>query len=249
MLNVVQHRGDVYDCHDINNIDDTRNGLLLLSLLHRPFGAGKLAFLKTPNFALTVNDVPYHPPKEADEESPASRLTLHYFVDLPLLGVTIPNIAPHNSDARQPQDTSEWPPAIIVDLFYAVAAINAWSPKPFIKYVREQSRDAYYNDDDNGDNDNDNASDSSGSSRVDAQMGDQTTGQSGSGRYALRSRNKTSNIPPKERRLADLMDGVSALWMRSSRVGKPKPEDVHASSLRNEGVKMWLQSLEGPAKA
>jgi hypothetical protein len=128
---------------------------------------------------LTVDDIPYHPLKEADQESPASRLTLHYFVNLPQLGPWIPNIAPQNSDARQPQDTSEWPPAIIVDLFYAVAAINAWSPKPFIKYVREQSRNAYYDDDDG---ENGNALDSSGSSHVDAQKGDQTTGRSGSGR-------------------------------------------------------------------
>ena len=76
---------------------------------------------------------------------------------------------------------------------------------------------------------------------------DDTTGQSRSGRYALRSRNKTSNIRPKERRLADLMGGVCALWTQSSRADKPKPEDDHASNLtRNESVKMWLQSVEDP---
>lgn len=244
ILNVVNHRGGTDDsADDINDINDTRNGLLLISLLHRPFGAGELAFLKTPNFALTVDDIPYHPPQE---ESPASRLTLQYFVDLPLLGVVIPDIAPHNSDARQPQDTSKWPPAIIVDLFYATAALNAWSPQSFIKYVRERSRDAYYDDDD--DQDDGNAMDGSGPSHVDAQMGDQTTGQPESEGYALRSRNKTSNVPPKERRFADLMDGVSVLWMQSSRVGKLKlkPEGVRASSLaRNEDVKMWLRSMEG----
>jgi hypothetical protein len=205
--------------------------------------------MQTPNFALSVDDIPYQPPKDPDQERPASHLTLHHFVDLPQLGPWIPGMAPQNCDARQPQDTSEWPPAIIVDLFYAAAALNAWSPKPFIKYVREQSRDAYY--DDSGDQDNDgNAIDGSGRpSLVDARMGDQTTGQSGSGRYAVSSRNKleTSSIRMKERRFADLMGGVSALWMQSSRVDELKPEDAHASSLaRNEGVKTWLQSMEGP---
>jgi hypothetical protein len=58
--------------------------------------------------------------------------------------LSITTHAPRNADARQPQDTSVWPPDIIFDLFYAVATINAWSPESFIKYVREQSKDVYY---------------------------------------------------------------------------------------------------------
>ena len=85
----------------------------------------------------TVDDIPYSPQREANEASPDSRLTLHYFVDLLELGDMITTGAPRNTDARQPQDTGEWPPAIILDLFYAVAAINAWSPKFFVKYARE----------------------------------------------------------------------------------------------------------------
>ena len=263
--NVVHHRGGP-DVYDINDINDTRNGLLLSSLLHHPFGAGKIAFLKvccyfhpgycilklkysqTPNFGLTVDDIPYNQPKAADEEGPASRLTLHHIVDLPRLGRLIPGIAPHNSDARQPQDTTQWPPAVIVDLVYAAAAMNAWSPKSFIKYVREQSSDAYYPEGRRQEDEhNDNVSDSSGSSYVNAQTGDQTAGQSGTGRYALRSRNRTSNVPAEERSFPDLMDGVFALWMQSSRTGKKKTEDFQASSLsHNEGVEKWLESMEDP---
>ena len=146
---------------------------------------------------MTVDDIPYNPPNATDEEDPASRLTLHHFVDLPQLGRVIPNLAPHNSDARQPQDASEWPPAVIVDLFYAAAAMNAWSPKSFIEYVREQSNNAYY-----------------------PEMGDQTTGQSGSGRYALRSRNRMSNVSLEERRFTDLMDGVYTLWIQWQEKGR-----------------------------
>ncbi|KAF8345125.1 hypothetical protein F5887DRAFT_1074770 [Amanita rubescens] len=222
--NVVHHRGGPDD--DINDINDIRNGLLLAYHLHVPFGAGNIAFLKTPNFGLTVDDIPYNPPNAADDEGPASRLTLHHFGGFPQLGCLTPKLAPHNSDARQPQDTTEWPPAVIVDFFYAAAAMNAWSPKSFIEYVREQSSDVYYPE-----------------GHVDAQMGDQTTGQPGS----ERSRNRMSNVPPEEGRIADLLDGVCALWMQSSRMGKKKTEDVHASSLsRNEGIKKWLESVEDP---
>ena len=198
---------------------------------------------------MTVDDIPYDRRRGANEASPDSRLTLHYFVDPLQLGDMVTNSAPLNADARQPQDTSEWPHAIILDLFYAVAAMNAWSPKPFIKYVRERSKDAYYHgDDEDDDEDNDEDNDNnSGPSHIDTQMGEQITGQSGSKRYALRSRNKTSNIRPEARRFVDLMDGVCALWMQSSRVDKPKPEDDHASSLtRNGNVKKWLQSIEDP---
>ena len=149
--------------------------------------------------------------------------------------------ARHNSDARQPHDTSEWPPAIIVNLSYAAAAMRAWSSKSFVKYVRERSKGAYYRGDASEDGD-DNVLDSRGSSRIDAHMGDQTTGQFG--HCALRIRNNT----PKEMRIADSMDCVTALWMLSSKLSNPKPEDDRASTLaRNESVKMWLQSIEDPA--
>ena len=177
---------------------------------------------QTPNFGLSVDDIHYNPPNAAGL---ASRLTLYHFADLSQPGSFIPDIAPHNRDVRQPQDTSEWPPAVIVDLVYTVAAMKVWSPKSFIKYVREQSSDAYYPEGEDQDEDNDNVLDSSGSSHVDAHMGDQTTGRSG---YALRSRRRTSNIPPKESSFADLMNGVYALWMQSSRMGKKMTEDAHA---------------------
>jgi hypothetical protein len=42
--NVVHHRGGPDD--DIDDINDIRNGLLLANLLHLPFGAARIAFLK-----------------------------------------------------------------------------------------------------------------------------------------------------------------------------------------------------------
>lgn len=92
------------------------------------------------------------------------------------------------------------------------------------------------------DEDNDDVLDSSGSNQANAQMGDQTAGQAGCTHFTLRSGKKTSNIPPKESRFSDLMNGVFALWVQSSGVGKKETEDLS----RNEGVKKWLESVEGP---
>ena len=180
------------------------------------------------------------------DEDQQSRLTVHHFDDL---GPFVSSSGPHNFDARQPHDTSEWPPAVIVNFSYASAAMKAWSSDHFFKFVRERSKGTYYRDDDNEEDEDvediDNVLDSSGPSRIDAQMHDQAAGQSS---YKLRIRNTTSKIPPKEMYIADAMDCVTALWMQSSRVGKPKPEDDHASTLaRNESVKMWLQSIEDGA--
>jgi hypothetical protein len=141
----------------------------------------------------------------------------------------IPTFALHNSDARR--DTREWPPAVVVDLFCASAALNAWSSKSFIKYVRERSKVVYY--------DQSEADDQSGCERYRLRSRNKPTARpkaSGSGSDRLRSRNKTSTAQPKESRLNDLMLSVCVLWKHS------KPEGVRTS--RNEGVEKWLQPIE-----
>ena len=106
------------------------------------------------------------------------------------------------------------------------------------------SRDAYYDDVDDG-----SVIDDGRPSRDDPHMGDQTTGRPG---YILRSRKKTANLRagrPMKRDMADFLDDVSALWKHSSRLSKIKQDGVRASDVarnegRNEGVKKWLQSME-----
>jgi hypothetical protein len=78
---------------------------------------------------MTVEDIPYR--QRPDAGSPPSRFTLQH-VQPSRLGGVIPRLAPHNTDARQPEDISQWPLAIIVDLFYAGAVLRAWGPTTFI---------------------------------------------------------------------------------------------------------------------
>jgi hypothetical protein len=135
---------------------------------------------------MTVDDIPFN---EADDES---RLALQRFPDLATLGVVIPRIAPHNSDARQLNNTSNCTPAIIVDHFYASAALNAHSSDSFIKYVRDGLRDAYYGEADD---------------------------QSVSEHYHLRSRCKSQQ---KESRFNDIMGVCALWKKHFSSVGKKK---------------------------
>jgi hypothetical protein len=76
--------------------------------------------------------------------TPTSRFTLHHFVDVSTLSAQIYHFAPNNTDARQPEDTDHWPPALILDYVYAFAVLRAWGQKDFIDYVQEQTRAAYY---------------------------------------------------------------------------------------------------------
>lgn len=56
---IISLRGQAYPSADnVNDIDDTRNGLLLSNLLHRPFATGKLAFLKVRYYFLFRATIP-----------------------------------------------------------------------------------------------------------------------------------------------------------------------------------------------
>jgi len=75
----------------ISNINDVRNGLLLGVTIHNAFRRGRIAFLKTPNFAMSTSDVPRvttegqeSRPSDVDDSVPVrDRYTLHQFPALP----------------------------------------------------------------------------------------------------------------------------------------------------------------------
>ena len=165
----------------------------------------------------------------ADQEEPILSTALRCTISL--TRSMVPTFALHNSDARP--DTRKQPLAVIVDLFCASAALNTWSSKSFIKYVRERSNDVYY--------DQSVSDDQSGSEQHCLRSRNKPTARpkaSGSGSGRLRSRNKTSIAQPKESRLNDSMLSVCSLWKQQS----SKSEGVRIS--RNEGVEKWLQSRE-----
>ena len=77
-------------------------------------------------------------------KSPASRVTLHNFIDVSRLGIALNTFAPNNSDARLSQDTIHWPPAVILDRVYAAAGIRERGSKVFSDYGWIRSPDDYY---------------------------------------------------------------------------------------------------------
>ncbi|KAI0290177.1 hypothetical protein BC826DRAFT_1028534 [Russula brevipes] len=108
---IVQSRRHLYTSEstekDIFGINDVQNGILLNCLLHRQFGNGAIAFLKTPNRALNCDDVPSDP---VYPEYP-HRITMQHLV--PDTG----RYARPDDDARLPDGDSS-PPALILDFMY-----------------------------------------------------------------------------------------------------------------------------------
>ncbi|KAJ6632352.1 hypothetical protein B0H10DRAFT_2206719 [Mycena sp. CBHHK59/15] len=119
-------------------IGDVHNGVLLFTGLHRPFGAGKIAFLMTPNLYLLPDDIPSNalPPPPPD----VPRLTLQHII--PQAG-PIPLIAPHNKDARL-SPTDMGPSAYLLHFFYTCAVLQRWGQlsRPYLEAKDIQA--AYY---------------------------------------------------------------------------------------------------------
>ncbi|KAF9512168.1 hypothetical protein BS47DRAFT_1394458 [Hydnum rufescens UP504] len=214
--NYVEFRGGP---DDINSIDDPEMDFL--------------AFLKTPNFGLTVDDIPFNPPQTADQGSPASRLTLQHFVSN--MGIVIPLVAPHNCDARLPGSPGKWPPNVILDSVYAAVALQAWGPKSFLTETREAMKGTYYQS--AGDDSEDDGEDSEVLS---------TSGQPIQGNN-LRRRNKARPAPRAgrrgETRLGYMLDVVLGVWMHTAKqVQRESPSASNAA--RDEDIKTWVQSVE-----
>lgn len=171
---------------------------------------------------MTADDIPCHQSRNAG--SPPNRLTLQH-IQPSGLGPNLPQLAPHNPDARQPQDISQWPLPIIVDLSFAGAVLRAWGQKTFIEYVRENSRDFCYKSGVEGDNGED------ATPHPATQAPHPSTARTE--QYRRRCRNKGD---------MDVFDVLMALWTRAAREGERK---LPGSDADNENkVQTWVRSIE-----
>ncbi|KAF9508797.1 hypothetical protein BS47DRAFT_1350045 [Hydnum rufescens UP504] len=245
IVNVINYRGGLDHPEDIQAIDDPRNGFLLNLMLHRLLGDGDSAFLKTPNFALTVDDIPSTPPRQAGMATPASRSTLHHFLDVSTLSAQIHHFSPNNTDARHPQNMDQWPPALILDYVHGVAILKAWGRQDFVNYTQAQTKAAYYDDIEGEDEDEDDNNQITGPHPAYADVPvASTSAQAPQHNYFLRSRGPMQ--PPgqqKQRRIDDIRDAILGLWMHSTKRVVRKPKTDASGSARNEDISMWLQSV------
>ncbi|KAL6297954.1 hypothetical protein BKA93DRAFT_813170, partial [Sparassis latifolia] len=135
---------DKNDC--IDDIDDIRNGLFVANLLHRALASRGVAFLLTPNFAMSTNDV--DPTLQSDEQ----RWTIHSFeavFDADLRRNRVYNIViPHGQALRLPVDRTSWPSGILFDAVYAAAVMKYFSHEDFSAYLSQHWQGRFYLDGD-----------------------------------------------------------------------------------------------------
>ncbi|OBZ79021.1 hypothetical protein A0H81_00088 [Grifola frondosa] len=119
----------------IDHIDDIRNGILVSPTLHKLLEKQHVAFLLTPNFAMSTSDV--NPGLLPD----VKRWTVHDFEYV--LDPTLQD-SPHNQPLRVPADESQWPPRVLFDTTYASVVARYFGHEDFAAFVREHWQSRLY---------------------------------------------------------------------------------------------------------
>ncbi|KAF5384119.1 hypothetical protein D9615_003271 [Tricholomella constricta] len=228
-------RGDGQpDTPDIEDINDVRNGLYIYEPLHRLLGKGAMAFLKTPNFAMHDDDVPPSPlPIPGPPSASPGRFILQHFK--PPYEV-IETHAPHNQNARLPADMSQFPPPIIVDMFYGCAAVLRWGITEAKSFIELSVGPLYYD-------------------FIEAAASPTNVNESPRSRRAKKHESPRSrrakagasqhcdqSEPRLVRTMDEAMDFVSLLWMRSAPKRQEMPPSTEEEDLRRERVQAWLET-------
>lgn len=85
-----------------------------------------------------MNDVPQSP---TPVTTSSKRLTLQHFVTASSL---VRRLAPNNQDARPPADWSTWPPPVVLDVLYGIAAIKRWATPTTADLIHKSTKADYY---------------------------------------------------------------------------------------------------------
>ncbi|KAF8529573.1 hypothetical protein BU17DRAFT_79576 [Hysterangium stoloniferum] len=129
---------------EIENIDDIRNGILVTLDFHRFFGLSHLAVLRTPNFALSMDEVLPNP----TYQNPSFRFTPHFFVPNPS-DAELAFINPYRRDFRYPVDMvdewpKDWPPAFLWDFIYGVIIVKKYGNQSAVDIAAVASKTNLY---------------------------------------------------------------------------------------------------------
>ncbi|OBZ79022.1 hypothetical protein A0H81_00089 [Grifola frondosa] len=127
----------------IDDINDTRNKILVNHSLHTCLAQRQAAFLLTPNFAMSTSDVGTVLPPDVN------RWTVHDFkrafhpqevVEDRIHSLCVP----HKQPLRVPADESQWPPRVIFDAVYASTVARHFGHEDFAAFVRNHWQCRYY---------------------------------------------------------------------------------------------------------
>jgi len=156
------------------------------------------------------------------------RLTFQHFDTNNLVVMTM---APHNCDARLPNN-ADWPPDVIFDSTYGIAALKKWGTKNFNDFIRNSTRDMYHNDEDAGGDENGGGDEGN---RV------QRPPEGGRSERAERAANRAKKRNGSLQESTDFHDILLGIWKLNAQEGQRKARAVKAERTK-EKVQTWLDS-------
>jgi hypothetical protein len=186
---------------------------------------------------MTVDEVPLVEQSNAQQVHASStppeqkRLTFQHFNTCDL---AVRTLAPHNCDARLPDD-GDWPLDVIFDAAYGIAALKTWGTKIFFEFIRNSTRDMYHNDQDAGGDENDRGDDTNEGNRV------QRPPEDGRSERAERAANRAKKRNGSWQAGMDFHDMLLGIWKLNAREGQRKARAVKAKRTK-EKVQTWLDS-------
>ena len=182
------------------------------------------------------NDVPpssgpiYGPPSGSP-----GRFILQHFTTQPDFMV---RIAPHNQDARLPADMSQFPPPIIVDMFYGCAAVSRWGIPQATAAIQSSVGSLYYDKSGPGE------LILSGGARDgedDIEAARQPTPPR-SKRAKARESQHRNQTEGRINTIDEAMDLIMLLWSRTGPKPPDKPPTTPEEDMRRDRVQAWLQT-------
>ena len=169
----------------------------------------------------------HHQPPPPEQK----RLTFQHFNTRDL---AVTALAPHNCDARL-SDNNDWPPDVIFDAAYGIAALKTWGTKTFLEFIWNSTWDMYHNSEDASGDENDRGDDTNEGNRV------QRLPEDGQSEHAEFTANRAKKRKGNQQANADYHDMLLGIWKLNARDGQRKAQAVKAER-NKEKVQTWLDS-------
>jgi hypothetical protein len=191
---------------------------------------------------LFEDDVPPSPgPIRGPQSASPGRFTLQHFRQLD--DYTIQN-SPHNQDARLPADMNEFPPPIIVDMYYGCAAVLQWGIAESSAAIWSSVESSYYDNTGSGRGSSSERDDTDEDD--DADGGDETDGGEAREtpqdiRAEDRANRKRAQSGSQLNTIDEAMDLVILLWSQPGPGHREAPSPMQ-EDFRRERVDAWLQA-------
>jgi hypothetical protein len=149
--------------------------------------------------------------------------------------------SPHNQDARLPADMSQFPPPIIVDMFYGCAAVLRWGIPQAADAIELSMGPLYYDETGSGES-NSSGEAGDGTDDIEAARSPTPVETPRSKRAKAWASRHCDQSEPRLRTIDEAMDLVMLLWSRSGPKHQEELPPTQEEDSRQDRVHAWLQT-------